>query len=140
MGPQRRLRIYVGFDSPSIIRYLEPLTEDIFTARFVDCHFDETVFPSLGGEKTVPEERQELTWAVPTLSHFDPQSTRCENEVQRIIHLQSIANKMPNAFNDASKVTKSRIRVANAPVRMDVPVGQIKVAANESFGARLNRG
>ena len=26
MGPQCRLRIYVGFDSPSIIRYLEPLT------------------------------------------------------------------------------------------------------------------
>ena len=26
MGSQRRLGIYVGFDSPSIIRYLEPLT------------------------------------------------------------------------------------------------------------------
>ena len=30
MGPQRRLGIYVGFDSPSIIRYLEPLTRDLF--------------------------------------------------------------------------------------------------------------
>ena len=30
MGPQRRLGIYVGFDSPSIIRYLEPLTDDVF--------------------------------------------------------------------------------------------------------------
>ena len=47
MGPQRRLRIYMGFDSPSIIRYLEPLIGDMFTARFADCHFDETVFPSL---------------------------------------------------------------------------------------------
>ncbi|KAM2322654.1 hypothetical protein ACFXTH_019306 [Malus domestica] len=72
MGPQRRLGIYVGFDSPSIIRYLEPLTGDMFTTRFTDCHFDEIVFPSLGGEKTVPEERQELTWVVLTLSHFDP--------------------------------------------------------------------
>ncbi|KAM2860297.1 hypothetical protein COP2_025609 [Malus domestica] len=72
MGPQRRLGIYVGFDSPSIIRYLEPLTGDMFTSRFADCHFDETVFPSLGGEKTVPKEEQELTWVVPTLSHFDP--------------------------------------------------------------------
>ena len=26
MGPQRRLGIYIGFNSPSIIRYLEPLT------------------------------------------------------------------------------------------------------------------
>ena len=41
MGPQRRLGIYVGFESPSIIKYIEPLTGDIFTARFVDCQFDE---------------------------------------------------------------------------------------------------
>ena len=47
MEPQRRLGIYVGFDSPSIIRYLESLTGDMFTAHFADCHFDETVFPSL---------------------------------------------------------------------------------------------
>ena len=43
MGPQQRLGIYVGFDSPSIIRYLEPLTGDVFTAHFVDCHFNESV-------------------------------------------------------------------------------------------------
>ena len=36
MGPQRRLGIYVGYDSPSIIRYLEPSTGDIFTARFAN--------------------------------------------------------------------------------------------------------
>ena len=52
--PQRRLGIYVGFNSPSIIRYLEPLTGDVFT-RFVDCHFNETVFPPLGGEKSILE-------------------------------------------------------------------------------------
>jgi hypothetical protein len=57
MGPQRRLGIYVGFDSPSIIRYLEPLTGDVFTARFADCHFNETVFPPLGGGKLLPEAR-----------------------------------------------------------------------------------
>jgi len=51
MGPQRRLRIYVGYESPYIIRYLEPKTGDIFMARFVDCHFNEAIFPVLGGEK-----------------------------------------------------------------------------------------
>ena len=55
MGPQQRLRIYVGFDSPSIIRYLEHLTGDVFTTRFVDYHFNESVFSSLGGEKSIPE-------------------------------------------------------------------------------------
>ena len=52
MGPQRRLGIYVGFESPSIIRYLEPLTGDMFNARFVDCRFDETIFLKLGGENS----------------------------------------------------------------------------------------
>ena len=45
MGRQRRLGIYVGYDSPSIIRYLEPSTGDVFTARFADCHFNENLFP-----------------------------------------------------------------------------------------------
>jgi hypothetical protein len=40
MGPQRRLGIHIGFDSLSIIKYLEPLTSDSFTTRFVDCYFD----------------------------------------------------------------------------------------------------
>ena len=48
MGSQRRLGIYVGFESPSIIRYLEPLTGDMFTARFADCRFHEIVFPKFG--------------------------------------------------------------------------------------------
>ena len=34
MGSQRRLGIYTGFDSPSIIRYLEFLTGDVFKAHF----------------------------------------------------------------------------------------------------------
>ena len=72
MGPQRRLRIYVGFDSPSIIRYLEPLTGDLFTARLADCHFDETSFPHLGGNKKPPEVRHEIEWKVNSMSHLDP--------------------------------------------------------------------
>jgi hypothetical protein len=50
IDPQRRLEIYIGYDSPSIIRYLEPLTGDVFTARFTNCYFDETSFPKVGGE------------------------------------------------------------------------------------------
>jgi hypothetical protein len=37
MGPHRKLGIYVGFQSPFILRYLEPLTGDLFTAWFADC-------------------------------------------------------------------------------------------------------
>jgi hypothetical protein len=31
MGPQRRLRIYIGFESPLIIKYLEPIIDVSFT-------------------------------------------------------------------------------------------------------------
>ena len=55
IGPQRRLGIYVDFNSPSIIRYLEALTGDVFTARFADCHFNENVFSLLGVEKSIPK-------------------------------------------------------------------------------------
>ncbi|KAM1334917.1 hypothetical protein ACFXTH_010575 [Malus domestica] len=47
---------------------------------------------------------------------------------------------MPDAFNDASKVTKSHIPAANAPARIDVPIGQNKVVANDSSSAHLKRG
>ena len=61
MGPQRRLGVYVGFESPSIIKYLEPMTGDLFKARFSDCQFDETIFPALGGDKSkFDKERQEI--------------------------------------------------------------------------------
>lgn len=60
MGPQKRLGIYVRFDSPSIIKYLKPLTGDIFKARFDDCRFDETIFPALGGDKIKPEKEKNL--------------------------------------------------------------------------------
>ena len=103
---------------------LEPLTDDLFSAKFVDCHFDETVFPLLGGDKnvTVPDEQRELTWNVPTMSHLDPRTAQCDNEVQRILDLQSVAQNMPDAFSDLAKVTRSLILAANMSVRIDVPV------------------
>ena len=44
MGPQRSLGMYVGYDSLLIIQYLEQMTGNVFTAHFVNCQFDETIF------------------------------------------------------------------------------------------------
>ena len=123
MGPQRKIEIYVDYDSPSIVHYLEPLTGDLFTTHFADCHFDEIVFPSLGGDKhaNVPVERRELSWYSPTMSHLDPRIAQSETEVHRIIDFQSIAQSVPDAFNDLAKVTISHILAANTPARIDVP-------------------
>ena len=134
MGPQRRLGIYAGFNSPSIIRFLKPITGDLFTARFADCHFNETMFPSIGTPKIEMAAKQKpvkvFSWNEKNLSQFDPRTPECENEVQRIIHLQAIANRLPDAFNDATKVMKSHIPAVNAPARIVVPEGQAKMDEN----------
>jgi hypothetical protein len=90
MGPQKRLRIYIGFESLSIIKYLESLTGDSFTTRFTDCHFDETMFPALGEE--IKQLDKYITWNALSLLNFDPRTKQCEQEVQKILHLQDIAN------------------------------------------------
>jgi hypothetical protein len=138
MGPQRRLGIYVGYETSSIIRYLEPLTGDVFTARFADCHFDETLFPALGGEKKIQEK--DVSWCEPSLLYLDPRTKQCETEVQRIMHLQEIANQLPDAFTDTKRVTKSYIPAVNAPARIEVPVGQTNDKVTEESNARLKRG
>ncbi|XP_058733957.1 uncharacterized protein LOC131605639 [Vicia villosa] len=118
--------IYVGYESLSIIKYLEPTTGDLFTARFADCHFDESNFPALGGENKKLEK--DISWNELSLSHLDPRTKQCELEVQKIIHLQNLENQLPNAFTDPKGVTKSYIPAANAPIKIDIPVGQ----SNES--------
>ena len=114
--------------------FLEPTTGDIFTARFADCHFNETMFPSIGTPKIEMAAKQKLvkvfSWNEKILSQFDPRTPECENEVQRIIHLHAIANRLPDAFNDATKVTKSHIPTVNAPTRIAVPEEQAKMDEN----------
>jgi hypothetical protein len=87
MGPQHRIRIYVSFDSPFIIRFLEPWTNYVFKASFEDYHFLWEYFPIIRERKVSAEAWQEITWNNPKLSHFDPRTNQCELEVQKIIHL-----------------------------------------------------
>ena len=50
-----------------------------------------------------------------------------------IVHLQEIANRLPYAFNDAVKVTKSHVPAMNAPVMINVPVRQSQnITRNET--------
>ena len=105
------------------------MTNNVFTVRFADYHFSESVFPSLGGEKLISEERREISWKTSTMTHLDPCTNQCELEVQTIIHLQNLANQLLDAFIDTKKTTKSYIPTANTPTQIDVNVGQL---TNES--------
>ena len=66
-------------------------------------HFNETIISPLGGEEPVPEERREIIWNALTLTYLNPRTNQCELEVQRIIHLQNLANQLQDAFIDTKK-------------------------------------
>ena len=140
MGPQCRLGIYVGFLSVSIIHYLEPLIGNLFTARFADCHFDESVFPPLGKAKTNSNKWRAITWNTPSLLHLDPRTKQSELEVQRIIHLQDLADQLPDAFTDPNKVLKSHIPAVNAPTHIEIPIGDLGNAIASTSKPRIKRG
>ena len=44
--------------------------------------------------------------------------------------MQRIANKLLDTFFDTKRITKSYIPAKNAPIRIDVPVGQVATEAN----------
>ena len=48
-------------------------------------------------------------WNAVSLSHYDPRTNQCELEVQKIIHLQEVAYRLPDVFKDVKTVTKSHI-------------------------------
>ena len=56
------------------------------------------------------------------------------------MHLQEIANKLPDAFNDAAKVTKSHVLAMNAPAKINVPVRKGQNTAAKEFAIRHKRG
>jgi hypothetical protein len=121
MGPHRKLGIYVGYKSPSIIKYLEPTTGDLFMARYADCIFNEDHFPAFGGDCQYHKECQEINWDAPDISNSDPRTSQTELQVQKIINLQHIANNTLDAFTDYKGVTKSYNPTRNVPERVVVP-------------------
>ena len=60
------------------------------------------------------------------MQSLDPRTSKSELEVQRIIHLQNLANELPDAFTDHKKVTRSHIPAVNAPERVQVSLKAAK--------------
>jgi hypothetical protein len=62
----------VGYHSPLIIKYLEPLTGDLFTARYADCIFNEDHFSTLEKDYKYYLECQEINWDDKSILSSDP--------------------------------------------------------------------
>jgi hypothetical protein len=87
MGRQRKLGIYVGYQSPSIIKYVEPLTNDLFTTWFAYYIFNEDHSLALGGDNKFIDDGREIVWDDKTILSFNPSTKETDLQVQKIINL-----------------------------------------------------
>ncbi|GJR39298.1 retrovirus-related pol polyprotein from transposon TNT 1-94 [Tanacetum coccineum] len=71
---------------------------------------------------------------------MDPRTKQSDTEVQKIMHLQEIANQLPDAFIDTKRVTKSYILAANSPTRVEIPNKQAGDNIAQESQKRLKRG
>ena len=127
----------MGFISPSIIKYLEPLTGDLLTARFADSIFNEDHFPTLGREFKYHAESQEINWDTGGIVNEGPHTQESELQVLRILNLQNIANNLSNAFTAGKDVTKSYIPARNVPERIEVPNKTIQLPSSRKSGRSM---
>jgi hypothetical protein len=108
MGPHRKLRIYVGYQSPSIIKYLEPFIGDIFTTWYADSIFDEDHFLALGEEILYHTNNVikliRIPYPSPTIIHI---LHNLNFKFRKIINFQHIANNTPDTFPNYKGITKS---------------------------------
>lgn len=94
-------------------------------------HFDETNFLTLGRGKSQPNECCEILWITSSLAHLDQCTSQCELEVQKIVHLQRVANELLDAFTNSKVVNKFHVTVINSPAKIDVLKREFTKSANE---------
>jgi hypothetical protein len=138
MDPYRKMGIYVGYYSLSIIKYLEHMTEDLFTARHVDCIFNEDYFPALGEEFHHNLECQEINWNDKLIISSDPHTQETELQVQKIINLQNATNNLPYAFIYYNAIIKSWNHVVNVSERVKVPKKTTQAPSKKEEGESRN--
>ena len=118
MEPQRVKGIYLGFDSPSIVRYKLPHREDIYKARFQNCKFIETRFPGAHNPTKPRNPKDKLNFrALETLTlNPDPRTALTDTEVRKLLDLQSLAEKVPDGFQSGPRILRSPVPGAGNPV------------------------
>jgi len=103
IGNHRQEGIYVGFDLPSIVRYVAPLFGTLQRARFQNCQFEESQFPSIATPKPSPGLE---FWAPETLTmNPDPCTALADSEINKLLHLKSLAKKLPDGFSNTTRIT-----------------------------------
>ena len=119
IGTHRIEGIYVGFDSPSVIRYLSLPAGTLLRAQFQNSHFDETIFLVLPNNK----DTGLLDFFAPQTftQNLDPCTALTEQEVRKLVSLKALADRLPDGFADAPCITQDLAPGAGLPSLCNVP-------------------
>ena len=113
IGTHRLDGIYVGFDSPIVIRYLSIPAGTLFRAQFQNSHFDETIFPILLNTKDIGL----LDFFAPQtfIQNPDPSIALIEQEVRKLVSLKALADRLKDGFVDAPCIIRDPAPGAGPP-------------------------
>jgi transposase InsO family protein len=119
--------VYLGFDSPSIIRYLILATGVMHKARFQKCTFDENSFPATSSENNKPSLSLDF-WAPETFTmNPDPRTSLADSEVKKLLDLKQLAKKLPDGFTNIPRITRNPLPGAGLvpiSIRPETPVSE----------------
>ena len=118
MTPHRIRGIYLGYDSPSIIRYKLPQSDDIYKARFQNCKFIENKFP---GSQTQTNQTLKFKDLETLTLNPDPRTTLADSEVIKLLHLQHLAENIPDGFHSRPRIVRSPVPGSGNPVPIAPP-------------------
>ena len=107
IGAHKEEGIYVGFDSPSIIKYLVPTTRILLKARFQNCRFIKYVFPRV----MTPETNQPLIFTTLETLTMNPDfcTSLADTEVNKLLHPKSRAENIPDGFASGPRIIRNAI-------------------------------
>jgi hypothetical protein len=97
IGAHHQKGVYVGFDFPSIIRYLDPSIGNLYKAKFANYRLIETNFPALSSTlHPIP-----LNFGAPeTLTmNPNPPTSLPNTEVIKLLNLRNLAENTPDGFS-----------------------------------------
>jgi hypothetical protein len=119
--------VYLGFDSPSIIRYLILATGVMHKARFQNCTFDENSFPATSSENNKPSLSLDF-WAPEIFTmNLDPRTSLADSEVKKLLDLKQLAEKLPDGFTNIPRITRNPLPGAGSvpiSIRPETPVSE----------------
>lgn len=83
--------------------------------QFQNCQLEETHFPSI--ETPKPNQTFEFSASETSTMTFDPRTALANAEVSKLLHLKSLAEKLPNGFSNTVRITCNPLSsVGSSPI------------------------